>query len=1341
MNLRDDELLLLEGAEDFDVVSGAAGAGVQVKATAGNITLRSKPVVSALNSFWLLKCKNKERQVSFRLITTSRAGTEQGAPFGPRRKGLDLWMECAERRDLGLAEELRRFLTTDSVLAEQLEPCGTEACPAPAPTLLQFLRAVDATGVLDNLITRIYWSTESGDSEVVRETVAMYLRAHGERQRLRPSDCAPALDKLFRIAAETAAKKHGRALSRDDFRIAFEEATTKRYSHSEIVEITTKAEWMNRLVGLAAKEGGKVTFGTTGLVSAGIPDLPPGCVRRAACVGQVWDLGRKFRGAIITGSSGMGKSTLAKLVAQGRAGAWMWADFQGVDPDHVPEMLRLSANRFIESDETIHLAVDNLDFEVSDMPRVETILGALLRSVRRRDGDFVLTTRREVPGRLLHKLQVNPDAVYRIPSFTEDEIAEFSEGLGCPAGGLASAVAKIVRLQTAGHPQLVHARLLGLSRNGWPWPRTHDLLGQPPEIAQELDVARQLLMDIPEGDRELLYRLSILTGRFRRDQVLSIAQIEPPVQFGGDVFTRLLGPWIELARNGYYRISPLLNRAAERTWTPAKVGALRGELARAILSCGKMSLTEAHEVLFQGLLAEDQASVTLVAIALGRASPAANRQIADALFWLTAFGRDRSKRVFPKNASTNYLLRLVQFRVLAESDPEDLGWFCAAIDAETPGGLGPSGVRWRLMWLTQALVFTDARIAPQTLVAYWAEAVELVPNDKAYRKAGASLARCISPLSGRIGLDALGGLFATTLLRRGDLNYLLGLMKAVGRLCGPTRDRAAGYIKRLPLVVRVALDRAWLKESEEVRPDWTRVLTLLAELRQVAVELGLLDMGALAWRATATIHDEFLSAPGEALEALAAGMRLASSHTYLLEHQKGSVLSRQGRCAEALAIWQRILPAWPVQPGVPDTLPLFACEQAGECAGRLKDWPLAATFFARGQCLATILGLELQRITFLADESFVRWKNGEKAAALAHLAKVVRQLESLKADKEVSPQVHRAWKTIEQVIKWCALDGGLVSAVDTFEPTAGFCSRWEADARLNEIPRAPIDILWWFLAETEFRSGLGRAIYTEAMSRVSRSKYAAFRATMARLSLSWVFRDRSFVTLVARVLSFNRYLCEARAQAEAGRVAPIPDGPAEPARASPAPLLEDAIFAALLILAASNAPLDTFAPQWMQAISGLAMGSDVTAVADQCRKALTADRHEVYRLYQDPTEGRLARMIAALRLALDAENRLEIMFVSQVSLVDATASGAFKDDVSGAVGEIVKRSWERRFRFIADFSMPRVSVPPIMAACAGEGAGFALAARILHEARFAVQAVRLEPNDLSLLKTLAGLQR
>ena len=94
LSLADDEILYLEGAEDFDIISPEIATVVQVKDTQHNITLRSQEVNDAINRYWKLRDNHRNRTVKFRFRTRSQRGKEQDNPFGKNQRGLDLWGDC-----------------------------------------------------------------------------------------------------------------------------------------------------------------------------------------------------------------------------------------------------------------------------------------------------------------------------------------------------------------------------------------------------------------------------------------------------------------------------------------------------------------------------------------------------------------------------------------------------------------------------------------------------------------------------------------------------------------------------------------------------------------------------------------------------------------------------------------------------------------------------------------------------------------------------------------------------------------------------------------------------------------------------------------------------------------------------------------------------------------------------------------------------------------------------------------------------------------------------------------------------------------------------------------------
>ena len=101
-----------------------------------------------------------------------------------------------------------------------------------------------------------------------------------------------------------------------------------------------------------------------------------------------------------------------------------------------------------------------------------------------------------------------------MPKLTEPELTELAVRLGCPENMAQQLTQKVVEFQTGGHPQLAHARLLTLSRTGWPAPTGEELVSIPVEVAQIRSEARQLMRDMAASEIEMLYRLSLIGGIF-----------------------------------------------------------------------------------------------------------------------------------------------------------------------------------------------------------------------------------------------------------------------------------------------------------------------------------------------------------------------------------------------------------------------------------------------------------------------------------------------------------------------------------------------------------------------------------------------------------------------------------------------------------------------------------------------------------------------------------------------------------------------------------------------------------------------------------------------------------
>lgn len=1309
-----------------------AAVAVQVKATAAPITLRSDAVTELLVNYWRARRDNPGNEVHYRLVTTSATGAEQSSGL-PSLKGLELWQECAARGDLGKVRRLQQFLATDGSIAGKLVDTGPK--PARDPSLLTFLQTADPAEVLARLIRRITFQTDSEDSDLVREAVAMALRAHGEKLGVRPSESGAALDRLFRVAAETAGRKTDRMLTRDRFRREFEEATTQRLTAGEIDAIRNAGAipiMPGGFPGSAASFG--ISLGTELVVQRGVPELPAATLGRKKLVQDIVAQVRQVGLTVIRGSSGMGKSTLAQLVARELGDDWLWVDFQGLPAVAIPHLTRAIGLAFAQSGSPKNLVLDNLNFEPADLLGLENSLAVATRTARNRSGWVLVTTQRELPLRLQSKLAVQPADLFDVPRLDEADIEAFCLLLGCPHA-LAASWAKIVALQSSGHPRLVHARLVGLKVAKWPAPQASDVLATAPEIHEELDLARQLLDRAPAGDKELLYRLSVASGPFRRDHAVALGKMAPSISYSADAFDRLVGPWIDRLRSGYFRLSPLLHGAAQKNWSEEQVRQTRSGLAHAMLKGGDKTLIEANEILFQGLIAKDEKAVTAVAVSLLTAGFDAIERFAERMDWLTLLGRQDGSPVFASNPSLNFVLRMLQFRIMSITAPQRANAICEIIDRE----FASSDSKWvkesRAMWLSTALIYFEAVVPPRTLLRYWEELRTLIATSPELKKLTRGLAKFGSDLPDSPATDAAGHLLMMILARKMNDAQLVEFADAMNELPEATRKAVLGYLPHLVFPLRLMIDRVWIKEADNASPDWQRVLKNLTTFRERSTTWKLPQLSSYVARSQAAVEDEYRGNPDAAIAILDEAAGVAGGDTRLVEDQKAVVLYRQKRHREALVIWARLLPSWTLTAKTADHTFFYASQRAGHCAGVLAEWPLAIEIFQRAAAMAKVADARLLEATFLADQALAEWKNGGKSQALALLADSLTKLEILKSGEESALEIHRAHKCVEQVAKWIRFDVGARDEDDVWEPPAGMCSRLEGDEKIKGYPTCPFDLLWFFLADTEHRANLGAAIFDRAYKRRLKSKYAAFRTFMTHLKLQIAFAKLEFSTLLRDVEELVQMIAQSKAQLATGKPPFAPDSYGNISRDDSAAAMEDAITSALIALVASGKAPASFLSGWESAAKRLPDRNAVERMLQIVERVLSADEAALPQLFQG-NEPKLVRSIAALRMSRGSSLPIEAMVVSHASISAFVMMSQFRRDVEMRWAELVRAEWRRCIAIPALLSTPRLTIPPIRTACDDNAVGLKLVAKILLEARHAAQ-VTIPPDVVETWRVMA----
>ena len=564
----------------------------------------------------------------------------------------------------------------------------------------------------------------------MEKAVERKLILHGEKWDIPPEAaarvCPRLLQKVTAVVVRPAAAD--RFLDRASFLKIFEDETTARVPLQRLAAMQAALTTLLQN-GLGAGPGAQALQPVSS-VQKGVAPLPARCLDRAALVADLHERLSRFGSLVLTGSSGLGKSTLAKLVCARSGGNWLWLDLNGRKGDEVAAALRELARRLEQDDGIASVALDDLDVSAAEVRQYEHYLAGILYTARERSGYVVITARGEATAPVLGRLGLIPAVLRAVPRLAVADITQFAFQLGCPDPALARSWAEIVEVRTHGHPDLVHAHLNGVARQGWLPPRAEDWLTTPADVAEARRDARQLLnKHFNPQERDFVYRLSLVGAQFRREHAITIAGIDPATDLPGRFSTGCSG--LGLNRRGR------VITASRRSWRePPKpsgrtntAGNLHAGIAEAVFTCQPLSTRDASTVIIHAIRGEAAEVLLSATVALLRISAELWPVVAADLQWLTfAKNGGGTGRLFAADPQASLWLRLLQFRVAASVRPGAgeaiaLAWKAELDAAEPRDRFNPH----RYLYLLTVTVLYQAPLPPRFLIAQLSELVALEP--------------------------------------------------------------------------------------------------------------------------------------------------------------------------------------------------------------------------------------------------------------------------------------------------------------------------------------------------------------------------------------------------------------------------------------------------------------------------------------------------------------------------------------------------------------------------------------------------------------------------------------
>lgn len=1049
LDLRPGQELYLEVAQDYAIATQDALRAVQVKDTAANVTINSGDIRDALDAFVDLVERNPEREVHLHFLSTCSIGREQKLEH--RANGeptLTYWRRAAAGADI---QPLREVLAK-SELSDRVR---------------RFIEARDDAMLRNEFLRRIQWDCGAQPIEgMQRELEQGLLRYHVERfQSIARRD-------------QLAAAVVQRVLA------TITEGGRRRLTDGELLALVTDTSSV--LVGRTDLEavmrglGGTIGSGEQGAALEAVelsrllePErdlpLPPLLAERSELTRDLLDRTRRNGTTFVTGSTGCGKTTVARLTARTGDGAWCMLDLRENASDQIIQRLDLSAGALgVAGYQGIIL--DDLN-EIED-PAVQRAVARFLSALRRRDMLCLITAYRQPSSRALSELGLSENAHLAVADLS---LAEITALVGASGGDGEKWSEAVQRASAWGHPQLVQAIISGLRSRGWPEAERISLLSFSPSADLEVErrAARGRIFSMLPGETSaLLYRISVLFGRFDRRLALSVGAIEPPVPEPGVHLDQLIGPWVELAVRGDMRVSPLIQNAGTEILTPAEAKRVHEIAAQHILGGTAVDIDKANFGFVHALLGQQEWLLTRLAYNIIAASPERRRQLSD---WMGSLRHHRLDRKIYSDgrAGVPILLRLAQFLLIAEGGkPKTIRNCWRTLQTELAElEDGEAREHFEYMILTKALFSLEA-------IAFFPDPVGLMLRFAALSQRVAEWRTMLeqrTPSADGRTHSILGTFFITYALRIPNVPDLQRAFDTLDEATPAERAAVFGDVSDMPGDAGYVVNHAWLEESKRETTNWPAHLEAYRRMAGQANSWGYRDLALRCHIARGIILDEYLKDADAALQALDEAEALLANDP-ALDRARAKIFFRRNDHEAALRLFRNNAGEMDRQD---PAARCYMLREAGISAAELGQWAEAREWFAAAREAASSAispNIKLMGVGLRADEALAAYKAGDVMAALRGLDVALDELAPI--DPGTSIVAEYRHRVVRHSILWLLGQATATPVQVGDEPTMmvpGMCSNPEPPD-LSDLPLGSIDYARYLLVQAEIASGVSAGI-------------------------------------------------------------------------------------------------------------------------------------------------------------------------------------------------------------------------------------------------------------------------
>jgi len=1125
MQLKENEILVLEGSEDFDIHRESSVTTTQVKNVTGNITLRSKSVIDAINNYWISCERNPDYNIILHFLTTAEAGQEQGNPFGPNQKGLEYWHKAV----IGEVEiePLRTFLLTLGLHSN----------------LKSFIQAATDDELREKLICRIKWDMGERSIEALQYVIEEKLKIHGYSLHINSLYSCQALPHLLKEVDDLLSTDEIKELRFGDFLSCFDKATTISMPRGQL-ELMIGGN-LQQIADIANLQEIHRLANRTPTIGLPIP-IVDGCVPRKALVSSIDKLLHEQRVIFLSGSSGIGKTNLAALIFNEVGGSYGWASFRGVPPSQIKDALARAVFEMNAIMPHPFLVLDDID--LSQVTLFEREFISLVFSAINADGLVIVTGPTPPPLQLLPKLWKNETCEVTVPYFDEAEVIEMVRNHGLADEHHASAWARTIWLTTSGHPQLVHARVRNLSVKGWPEIEFSDLT-KPEDVERVRSEARtRLVKEFPTDNiRVLAYRLSIINGVFSRETAMAVADAPPPTKLPGEAFDALVGPWIEREGENRYQISPLLRGASTNNLSDDEINAVHGAIALSIIRRKKINQVEGGTALFHAFMAKhaDALSILALMITTTETEDGNIKLLYDAMSWFPLICLENGQKILPGNPAIDLMLRLAQYKLICSAAESDKAVAIIARIEETLKEIEPPEFKQLSEGLAYGMILNtlDVQIPSHIVIRMLSRMMDLTEENVALKHIADSIKKGKSDVP-RLGENKLAQvLFAYQGTRLIGLDDLAELITSLDALPSNKRDFLLKICDSDMDFATLLINCAWWKDVKDGTLDVNKALGILDFTLRKSREWKVPKLIKACLVAMSVINDEYGHFIDRSLEILDIAEKEFAEEASLV-NQRAKVLFHANRDAEALPLAHKALEL----PGLSNVEFVFCCRVAGIAAAKLGDWSEAERLFLLGAekakhfCVQENMGIGL-----MADAAFALWKQKKHKDSLLLFADTLDLLGPIAISEDI--RIRHLHATVRHSIYWIHLEVRDEHSQHVVEPHPGMCSNQEPHEGIKDHRIVDISATWDLLAYTERVLELNIGISERSKKTPENTKPILLVGYMRTLAFDSIFKRKNFNNLIPSLidmLEVSHYTKTLKEEQDdvwaAGDVPKLPDG-------------------------------------------------------------------------------------------------------------------------------------------------------------------------------------------------------